>query len=289
MSLIRPLIIDQPGNTLPVGAKDSQHKYRLQKKLLHYMGKAIHAYQLISAGDKILVCVSGGKDSLTMLMCLRALQLRSRDKFSIFSFVLDQTQPGWHGEKLKEFFSFHNIPFEILKRNTYKVVKEKIPDGKNYCSLCSRLRRGNIYEYAKVNGFNKIALGHHRDDAIETLLMSLFFGGQIRAMPPKLLTDDKKLILIRPLIYCQESDIAKYAALMRFPIIPCNLCGSQEKMARQWVKQLITQLSKENPKIPSNLLHALQSLKPSQLMDKQWWDFIGLDKLQLPTFSDQGM
>ena len=172
--------------------------------------------------------------------------------------------------------SHKKIPFEIEKRDTYSVVKEKIPEGKTYCSLCSRLRRGNIYRYAEENGFNKVALGHHRDDLIQTLLMSMFYGGQIRSMPPKLLSDNKKHIVIRPMVYCQEADIKVYAQEQQYPIIPCNLCGSQEKLARVRVKKLIDELAAENPKVPSNMLHALQSIQPSQLMDKKLWDFDAL-------------
>ncbi len=173
-----------------------------------------------------------------------------------------------------------NVSYEVLTRDTYSIVKEKIPEGQTYCSLCSRLRRGIIYRYAEEKGFNKIALGHHRDDLIRTLLMSILYNGEIRSMPPKLLSDNKKNIIIRPLSYCQETDIAEFAKLMEFPIIPCNLCGSQENLMRKKVKNLIDQLAAENPKVPSNILHALSAVKPSQLMDKNFWDFKGLEKLQ---------
>ena len=175
------------------------------------------------------------------------------------------------------------IDFEIETRDTYSVVKEKIPEGKTYCSLCSRLRRGNIYRYAEDNGYTKVALGHHRDDVIGTLLMSIFYNGQIKSMPPKLLTDDKKHIVIRPLAYCQESDIIQYASHMQYPIIPCNLCGSQQNLARVRIKRLIKELAIDNPKIPSNILHAISDVKPSQLMDSKLWDFRGLsvDSMEL--------
>ena len=173
-----------------------------------------------------------------------------------------------------------HIPHEIITRDTYSIVKEKIPEGQTYCSLCSRLRRGIIYRYAEEKGFNKIALGHHRDDLIRTLLMSILYNGEIRSMPPKLLSDNKKHIVIRPLAYCQEKDIAAFARAMAFPIIPCNLCGSQENLVRQRVKNLIDQLALENPKVPSNMLHALTSIKPSQLMDKKLWDFKHLETEQ---------
>lgn len=249
---------------------------QLEKKLLHYTGKAIADYRLIEEGDRILVCVSGGKDSFTMLTLLRLLQERAPKRFELLSFTLDQAQPGWNDTALKQWMEERKIPYVVLTEDTYSIVKEKVPEGKTYCSLCSRLRRGVIYRYAKEHGFNKVALGHHRDDLITTLLMSIFYNGEIKSMPPKLLTDDKAHIVIRPMAYCQEQDIAEYARLHEFPIIPCNLCGSQTNLVRQKTKALIQTLSKDNPKIPSNILHALQAVKPSQLMDKRLWDFKGL-------------
>jgi tRNA 2-thiocytidine biosynthesis protein TtcA len=251
---------------------------KLEKKLLHYMGKAIADYQLIQKNDRVLVCVSGGKDSFTMLLLLDMMRKRTRHTFDMLAFTLDQSQPGWDDSGLRSYLSERNIPFEILKKDTYSIVKEKVPEGSTYCSLCSRLRRGNIYHYAQQNGFNKIALGHHRDDLITSLLMSIFYNGEIRSMPPKLLTDSQREIVIRPLSYCQEKDIAEYAKLKQFPIIPCNLCGSQENLARKKVRRLIETLAAENPKIPSNMLHALQQIKPSQLMDKKLWDFKHLEE-----------
>jgi tRNA 2-thiocytidine biosynthesis protein TtcA len=250
----------------------------LEKKLLHYTGKAIADFNLIQHGDRIMVCLSGGKDSFTMLRILNLLKHRARVNFELFAFTLDQAQPGWDDRVLKTWLLEHQIPHEILTRDTYSIVKEKIPEGQTYCSLCSRLRRGIIYTYAEKNGFNKIALGHHRDDLIRTLLMSILYNGEIRSMPPKLLSDNKKHVVIRPLVYCQEADIAKFAELMAFPIIPCNLCGSQENLMRKKVKALIDQLALENPKVPSNILHALSSIKPSQLMDKKFWDFKNLEQ-----------
>lgn len=252
----------------------------LEKKLLHYAGKAIADYKMIQHGDRIMVCLSGGKDSYTMLRILQLLKQRAKAKFEIFAFTLDQAQPGWDDSGLKSWLTKSNIPFEILHRDTYSIVKEKIPENQTYCSLCSRLRRGIIYRYAEEKGFNKIALGHHRDDLIRTLLMSIFYNGQIRSMPPKLLSDNKKHILIRPLAYCQEADIATYAKILEFPIIPCNLCGSQENLMRKKVKVLIDQLAAENPKVPSNMLRAIGTIKPSQLMDKNLWNFGDLEKEQ---------
>ncbi len=246
---------------------------KAEKKLLHYTGKAISDFKMIEAGDRVMVCLSGGKDSFTLLSLLKILRSRARLKFDIFAFTLDQAQPGWDDSKLTDFLTQEKIPFEVLTRDTYSIVKEKIPEGNTYCSLCSRLRRGIIYRYAEENGFNKIALGHHRDDMIRTLLMSIMYSGEIKSMPPKLLSDNKKHIVIRPLAYCQEQDIITYAKERKFPIIPCNLCGSQDNLARVRVKKLITELANENPKVPSNILHALQNVQPSQLMDKGIWDF----------------
>lgn len=266
-----------PATQAPLPPASTEKKIaRLEKKLLHYTGKAIGDYGMIQQGDKILVCVSGGKDSITMLLMLDALRKRAPLKFEIMAFTLDQAQPGWDDKGLRRFFEVRNIPYKVIREDTYTIVKEKIPENSTYCSLCSRLRRGIIYRYAEENGFTKIALGHHRDDLITSLLMSIFYNGNIRSMPPKLLSDNKKHIVIRPLSYCQEKDIAEYAKLREFPIIPCNLCGSQENLARKKVKRLINTLAIENPKIPSNILGSLQAVKVSQLMDKSLWDFKGL-------------
>ncbi len=251
--------------------------YQLEKKLLHYTGKAIADFRMIKTGDRVLVCVSGGKDSFTMLTLLRKLELKTNKKFTIQAVTMDQGQPGWDGTALRAWMTDKNIPFDIITQDTYSVVIDKIPEGKTYCSLCSRMRRGAIYRYAEENGFNKVALGHHRDDLVRTLLMSILYGGEIRSMPPKLLSDNKKHIVIRPLAYCQESDIIEYAKLQQYPIIPCNLCGSQENLMRVKVRKLIDQLAVDNPKVPSNILHAMQSIQPSQLMDKKLWDFKGLE------------
>jgi tRNA 2-thiocytidine biosynthesis protein TtcA len=253
--------------------KQTNLKETLETKLMHYTGKAINDYQLINQNDKILVCLSGGKDSFTMLHLLRLLRLRAKNKFSIFSFTLDQAQPGWSDINLRTYLESIGVDFIILKKDTYSIVKQKIPEGKTYCSLCSRLRRGIIYHYAKEHGFNKIALGHHRDDLNQTLLMSIFFNGEIRSMPPKLLTDDKKLVVIRPMVYCQEQDIINFATTMAFPIIPCNLCGSQANLVRTKIAKLLENLSKDNPKIPSNILRSISNIRASHMMDHSLWDF----------------
>src|SRR5580692_6628498 len=186
----------------------------LERKLLHYTGKAIADYNMIQTKDRVMVCLSGGKDSYTLMRILHLLQLRTNNKFQLFAFTLDQAQPGWNDEGLRNWLETRKIPYEILKEDTYSIVKAKIPEGNTYCSLCSRLRRGIIYRYAEAHGYNKIALGHHRDDLIRTLLMSIFYNGQIRSMPPKLLSDNKKNMIIRPLRYCQENDIAQFASAM---------------------------------------------------------------------------
>lgn len=250
----------------------------VEKKLLHYTGKAIADFNMIQRGDRVMVCLSGGKDSFTLLTILEKLRRRSGNKFELFSFTLDQAQPGWEDSALRQWLADRHIQHEILTRDTYSIVKEKIPEGKTYCSLCSRLRRGIIYTYAEEHGFNKIALGHHRDDLIRTLMMSILYNGDTRSMPPKLLSDNKKHIVIRPLCYVQEKDIITYATEQNYPIIPCNLCGSQENLMRKKVGHLIDQLASENPKVPSNILHALQSIKPSQLMDQDLWNFRNLEE-----------
>lgn len=250
---------------------------RVEKKLFRYMGKAVADYNMIQTGDRVMVCLSGGKDSFTLLRLLHMARLRSNNKFEVFSFTLDQSQPGWDDSKMRAWMDEKGYAYDILTRDTYSVVKDKIPEGKTYCSLCSRMRRGNIYEYAEKHGFNKIALGHHREDLMESLLMSIMYSGAIKSMPPKLLTDNKRNVVIRPLIYCQEKDIISYAQQQQFPIIPCNLCGSQANLTRQKIKKLIAELAAENRKVPGNILAAMGNLSPSQLMDHQHWNFKDLE------------
>lgn len=261
---------------------------RIEKKLLHYTGKAIADFNMIQPGDRVLVCVSGGKDSYTLLRLLHILKRRSGKDFTLFALTLDQQQPGWDDSGLRDWMAEHGYAHEIISEDTYSIVKDKIPAGKAYCSLCSRLRRGIIYRYARENGFNKIALGHHRDDLIESLLMSTLYSGEVRSMPPKLLTNDKRHIVIRPMVFCQERDIIQYAEALAFPIVPCNLCGSQPNLTRKKVKALIQTLADENPKVPSNMLSALSNLRPSQLMDKKLWDFRSLEAGLIDTPLAQG-
>lgn len=259
---------------------------RIEKKLLHYTGRAIADYRMISDGDRVLVCLSGGKDSFTMLRLLHLLRMRSNRNFDLFALTLDQAQPGWDDSAMRAWLDDKGYKYEILRRDTYSVVIDKIPEGKTYCSLCSRLRRGHIYRYAKNNGFNKVALGHHRDDLIESLLMSILYSGEVRSMPPKLLTDDRHHIVIRPMAYCQEADIIAYAEEQQYPIIPCNLCGSQKKMTRAKVKHLIHSLAEDNAKIPSNILNAIGNIRLSQLMDQGHWNFKELEKRLIPWSKD---
>ncbi len=252
-------------------------KSKIEKKLLHYIGKAISDYNMIQRGDRVMICLSGGKDSFTLLTLLNKLRIRSHNKFELFSYTLDQSQPGWDDSALRAWLAEKQIPHFVDTQDTYSIVIDKVQAGKTYCSMCSRLRRGNIYRYAGDNGFNKIALGHHRDDLIESTLMSMLYSGETRSMPPKLLTDSKRHIVIRPLAFCQEQDIAAYAEAQQFPIIPCNLCGSQKNMTRAKVKQLISDLAADNPNVPSNLLNALGNVQLSQMLDSRHQDFVNLE------------
>jgi tRNA 2-thiocytidine biosynthesis protein TtcA len=245
---------------------------KLERKLLHYSGKAIADYSMIQTGDKVLVCLSGGKDSLVLTYILWRLQWRSNHKFKLQVFILDQGLPNFDASKMLAWLEQNEIPYILKKEDTYSIVKQKSKENA-YCMLCSRLRRGIIYSYARKHDFNKIALGHHRDDLITSLLMSIFYKGEISSMPPKLLTNDQTNIVIRPLCYCQEQDIKQYAEAKNFPINQSNLCASKENVTRKRVGELIARLAKENPKIPSNMLHALQRVKLSQLMDRLLWEF----------------
>ncbi|KXB29664.1 tRNA 2-thiocytidine biosynthesis protein TtcA [Dechloromonas denitrificans] len=249
---------------------------KLRKNLESRTGKAIGDYNMIEDGDTILVCVSGGKDSYTLLAMLMALQQRAPVKFRLIAMNLDQKQPGFPADILPNYFASLGIEYRIIEADTYSIVKDKIPEGKTTCSLCSRLRRGIIYKTAKELGANKIALGHHRDDMVHTLFLNLLFGGKIKAMPPKLVTDDHAHIVIRPLAYCAESDIAKFARGMEFPIIPCNLCGSQENMQRQKIREMMEDWDRRFPGRTESVLTALQSVVPSHLADNKLFDFQNL-------------
>lgn len=251
---------------------------KLKKRLESQAGKAISDYRMIEDGDTILVCVSGGKDSYTLLSVLMALQERAPVNFKLIAMNLDQKQPGFPEDVLPGYFEKIGVDFRIIEADTYSVVKEKIPEGKTTCSLCSRLRRGIIYRTAKELGANKIALGHHRDDMVHTLFLNILFGGKLKAMPPKLMTDDGAHVVIRPLAYCAESDIARYARGMEFPIIPCNLCGSQTNLQRQKIREMMQDWDRRFPGRTEAALTALQNVVPSHLADNSLFDFKGLSQ-----------
>ena len=251
---------------------------RLRNSLISATGKAIGDYNMIEEGDTVLVCMSGGKDSHAMLMILLALQERAPIDFKLIAMNLDQKQPGFPAEILPAYLKKLGVEYKIVEADTYSIVKEKIPEGKTTCSLCSRLRRGVIYRTAKELGANKIALGHHRDDIVETLFLNLFFGAKMKAMPPKLATNDKQNIVIRPLAYCSEKDIAAYARQMGFPIIPCDLCGSQENLQRQKVKDMLNAWELEQPGRINNIFRAITNVEPSHLGDTSLYDFKNLSQ-----------
>jgi tRNA 2-thiocytidine biosynthesis protein TtcA len=266
-----------PGKfNLPGAMTTSNNLQKLRKYLEGRTGKAIMDYNMIEDGDTVLVCLSGGKDSYTLLAMLMALQQRAPVKFRLIAMNLDQKQPGFPADILPRYFESIGIEYRIVEADTYSVVKEKIPEGKTTCSLCSRLRRGIIYRTAKELGANKIALGHHRDDMVHTLFLNLLFGGKLKAMPPKLVTDDKAHVVIRPLAYCAESDIAKFARGMEFPIIPCNLCGSQDNLQRQKIKEMMHDWDKRFPGRTESVFTAMQNVVPSHLADIGLFDFPGL-------------
>ena len=251
---------------------------RLRNSLISATGKAIGDYNMIEDGDTVLVCMSGGKDSHAMLMILLALQERAPIDFKLIAMNLDQKQPGFPADILPAYLEKLGVEYRIVEADTYSIVKEKIPEGKTTCSLCSRLRRGVIYRTAKELGANKIALGHHRDDIVETLFLNLFFGAKMKAMPPKLATNDKQNIVIRPLAYCSEKDIAAYARQMGFPIIPCDLCGSQENLQRQKVKEMLHAWELEQPGRVNNIFRAITNVEPSHLADTDLYDFKNLSQ-----------
>lgn len=251
---------------------------RSQKNLRRDVGKAIADFNMIEDGDLVMVCLSGGKDSYTMLDILLSLQRHAPIHFDIKAVNLDQKQPGFPEHVLPEYLERVGVDYHIIEQDTYSVVKEKVPEGKTYCGLCSRLRRGNLYTYASRIGANKIALGHHRDDIVETLFLNLFFGGRMKAMPPKLLSDDRQNIVIRPLAYCRESEIERYSQLREFPIIPCNLCGSQDNMQRQNIKAMLQQWDREHPGRVDMVFKALCNVDPSQLADTDLFPFRDLQQ-----------
>lgn len=249
---------------------------KLRKFLEGRVGKAIIDYNMIEDGDTILVCISGGKDSYTLLDMLLAMQKRAPVGFRLIAMNLDQKQPGFPAEVLPRYLADLGIDYRIVEADTYSIVKEKIPEGKTTCSLCSRLRRGIIYRTAKELGANKIALGHHRDDMVHTLFLNMLFGGKLKAMPPKLITDDRAHVVIRPLAYCSEKDIARFARGMEYPIIPCNLCGSQGNLQRQKIREMMEDWDRRYPGRTESVFTAMQNILPSHLADNAQFDFRGL-------------
>ncbi|NMQ18182.1 tRNA 2-thiocytidine(32) synthetase TtcA [Candidatus Competibacter phosphatis] len=262
---------------MTVAIKKQQVNFnKLQKRLRRSVGQAIQDFNMIEDGDRVMVCLSGGKDSFVMLDILRKLQARAPVRFELVAVNLDQKQPGFPEHVLPEYLQGIGVPFHIIEQDTYSVVKRVVPEGKTTCGLCSRLRRGTLYTFAKEHGMTRIALGHHRDDILETLFLNLFHGGKLKAMPPKLLSDDGRHVVIRPLAYCRERDLAAYAEARQFPIIPCNLCGSQPNLQRQAIKAMLRQWEKQFPGRIENLFAALRNVVPSHLADTGLFDFAGL-------------
>lgn len=247
-------------------------------KIRKLMVQAISDYSMLSDGDRIMVCVSGGKDSTVLLYMLNEIRKKSKINFNVDGVMLDQKQPGFDAGKYCEWVAKQGLNLKIISEDTYSIVKEKIPEGKTYCSLCSRLRRGVLYKYAFDNGYTKMALGHHRDDLNQTLIMNLFFAGKVAGMPPKLLSDDKRNVVIRPLSYVPEDFIIEFQKEIAMPVIPCNLCGSQDGLQRQKVKELLRNLESENPNLANTLLNAQKNIRISQMLDKSLWDFSILDQ-----------
>jgi tRNA 2-thiocytidine biosynthesis protein TtcA len=254
---------------------------RLQASLRSQAGKAIEDFRMIAAGDRVMVCLSGGKDSYTLLDVLRSLQRSAPVRFDLLAVNLDQKQPGFPADVLPRYLASTGVPYRILEQDTYSVVRRVIPEGRTMCGLCSRLRRGRLYRFAAENGITKIALGHHRDDIVETLFLNLFFGGRLKAMAPKLLSEDRRHIVIRPLAYVAERDIARYARARRFPIIPCNLCGSQENLQRAAVKKMLAEWEREYPGRVASIFAALRNVATATLADPQAFDFAALDRQRL--------
>ena len=261
----------------PRMSRDSTNFKRLHRRLAREMGKAIADYSMIQDGDRIMVCLSGGKDSYTLLTLLTELQRRAPVSFEIIAMNLDQKQPGFPEDVLPGYLDSQGVDYRIIEANTYSIVKEKVPADRVACSLCSRLRRGVIYRTAEELGATKIALGHHRDDMVETLFLNLFHTAKLKGMPPKLLTNDRRHVVIRPLAYCAEADIARFARAMDYPIIPCNLCGTQPQAQRAQIKQMLQGWERLNPGRMDAIFHAMQDIRPSQLGDTSLFDFTGLE------------
>ncbi len=275
VDLMEAQVTTVPIPALP-SAKTSSTFRKLQAQLRGLVGKAIEDYAMIAEGDKVMVCLSGGKDSYTLLDILLSLQRSAPVRFELVAVNLDQKQPGFPEHVLPEYLQALGVPFHIIEQDTYSVVKRVIPEGKTMCGLCSRLRRGALYRWAAENGVTKVALGHHRDDIVETMFLNLFFGGRLKAMPPKLQSEDGRHIVIRPLAYVPERDIERYARARQFPIIPCTLCGSQENAQRRQIKQMLQAWEREHPGRTESIFSALRAVEPSHLADPNLFDFAAL-------------
>jgi tRNA 2-thiocytidine biosynthesis protein TtcA len=272
--------IPHPLSPIPsssIAPRSSATFKRLQARIRGLVGKAIDDYSMIADGDRVMVCLSGGKDSYTLLDVLLSLQRSAPVSFELVAVNLDQKQPGFPAHVLPEYLSGLGVPYEVLEQDTYSVVKRVVPEGRTMCGLCSRLRRGRLYRYAAENGITKIALGHHRDDIVETLFLNLFFGGRMKAMPPKLLSEDGRHVVIRPLAYVPEREIDRYARARQFPIIPCKLCGSQENLQRVQVKKMLAEWEREYPGRTETIFSAMRNVSASHLADPGAFDFAGLD------------
>lgn len=271
-----PEAITANSETVPTSDAERRRKLelnKLQKRLRREMGQAIADFSMIEAGDKVMCCLSGGKDSYAMLDILLNLQKSAPVHFELIAVNLDQKQPGFPEEVLPEYLAALDIEFHIIEKDTYSIVKEKVPEGKTTCGLCSRLRRGILYNFAEEHGVTKIALGHHRDDLLETLFLNMFYGGKLKSMPPVLHSDDGRNTVIRPLAYSREKDIARYARMREFPIIPCNLCGSQENLQRQVIKDMFQTWDKQHPGRLETMFRAMCNVEPSHLADTSLYDF----------------
>jgi len=271
---------------MPTVRAEKYNQNKLAKRLQRQVGQAIADFNMIEHGDRVMVCVSGGKDSYAMLTVLLALQSRAPIYFEIVAVNLDQKQPGFPENVLPDYLSDLGVEFQVVEEDTYSIVTDKIPTGKTTCSLCSRLRRGILYRTANELGATKIALGHHMDDMVETLFLNMFHGARLKSMPPKLVSDDKKNIVIRPLAYCRESDLEDYAQIQQYPIIPCNLCGSQENLQRKKVKKMLQDWDKEQPGRVVNVFKSLSRVTCSHLLDRDLFDFANLSTEQADQLQD---
>ncbi len=260
---------------------DRKQRYdtsKLGKRLRREVGCAIGDYGLIESGDRVMVCLSGGKDSYTLLDVLLSLKRAAPIEFELVAVNLDQKQPGFPDHVLPRYLDSLGVPYHILERDTYSIVRRLTPEGKTFCPVCSRLRRGTLYGFASELGATKVALGHHMDDVVETLFLNMFFGGRMKAMPPKLRSDDGRNVVIRPLYYCREKNIARWARVREYPIIPCNLCGSQENLQRRAIKDMLTQWDKTQPGRVENIARSIAHISPSQMADPNLFDFASLQR-----------